>query len=190
MEKKDLTLLPAALQNMLIHKNVNIPAIAVRGRVTNLWKEKETTNCLIQGIKGKDQLKIESNPMIRGSNGTYLSIGEYYGMKLYINITLYEQPRFEHEGIYYEIPPRVQIECYEETRRALKQKVFGNYAITKNAMIQLNEDLKGKKFNFHLIPIRVKDNALLVWLWISTGYKDRENFIYPFGGFIYAKPVQ
>ena len=168
-------------------KAVQIQHKIVRGRVTNLWKEKESTDCLIQGVKLKDQMYIERNPMIRGSNGTYVEIGEYLGMRLYINISLYSAPSFEYNGAIYKVPERVEIECYEATREAIGQKVFGNLAITEHSMSNLEEVLKGKKFDFSLRSCFIEDDVLYIWLQIPVFVHAKK---FPFGGFIGARIIE
>lgn len=170
-------------------KCIQIQPKKVKGRVTNLWKEKESTDCLIQGVKLKNQTYIERNPMIRGSNGTYVEIGEYSGMRLYINISLYNAPTFEHNGVIYKVPEKVKIECYEATREAIGQKVFGNLAITEQSINNIEECLKGKKFDFSLQPCFIEDNVLYIWFQIPAIVKDGI-LEFPFGGFINAHIIE
>lgn len=186
-------ILPEALMNTVKNCDKDLLKIGPsygKGRITNLWKEREDTNCIIQGVKGRDQQQMDYNPMVRGSNGTYLEIGEYIGTRLYINISLYETPIFNYEGKKYKLNNRVRIECYEEVRKVIGRNVFGRLALTDKIMEQLKDDLISKKCTFTLMPISVFRDTMRVWLQIRIGYKQGDDFHCPFGGYLDAYLIE
>lgn len=59
------------LQKQMENKTIVIKPVVSKGRVTKVKKVREDNTCLIQGVKGPDQHYVESDPMIRGSNGRF-----------------------------------------------------------------------------------------------------------------------
>ena len=158
-----------------------------KGRITNVWKEQVRTDTLIQGIKMSNQSYIERNPKIHGSNGTYLEVGEYQGTRLNINVTVYEPPIFEFNNKKYQVPERFSIECYENVREALNNKVFGNLAITKKDMDNIVTEMVGNKLEIYFASNEqlVKDNLLQVLINLPFLISGK----HPFEGTIFATEI-
>ena len=49
---------------------------------------------------------------------------------MYFDIFLSESPTFQYNDVEYKIPEQVTIECYEEVRNTIGEKVYGKNAIT------------------------------------------------------------
>lgn len=152
--------------------------IKAKGRITNLWKQQLRDDCLIQGVKHENQFKILRDPMIRGSNGTYVKIGEYHGTALYFNITVYEPPCFEFNGKRYQVPERFRINCYEATREVLNHKSFGNLAIYNTEIEEFQNSLIGKKtiIQFFAQEDGIDDDRLKVTAFLPFKVKGKNTF--------------
>ncbi|HEX3029782.1 MAG TPA: hypothetical protein VHT34_10865 [Clostridia bacterium] len=159
-------------------------SINARGRITSLWKEQLRTDCLIQGVKQADQYEIERNSRIRGSNGTYLEIGEYYGTALYINVTVYDPPVIEYCNKSYQVPERFCINCYEAAREAIDHKAFGKLAVFDKDIDELQKYLVGKKTDIHFCIQQeiIEDDILKVIALLPIKIKSA----FPFYGIINA----
>lgn len=164
-----------------------VQPVRVKGRVTKVIKQVKDTSELIQGVKLKDQPEFEGNASIKGSNGSYRKFGPYEGMELLVKATLYDVPIFEYEGKKYVVNERVEIDCYEELRKLVGEKVWNNIGIKETTMGRIQSTLQGEKCEIALLPIYVEDGIMYVWLQIMDKYYTEGDLLaFPFGGFIMA----
>lgn len=166
----------------------NVLNIKCRGRITSLWKEQVRTDYLVQGISQNKQPLIEQMNNVRGSNGTYRVLGDYLGTALYVNVTVYDPPVFTFGDHQYQIPSHFQIECYEATRQAINEKVFGKLSITENRLAELKEQMVGKKSDIVFTLLNQPDNDGYLKV-IATLLLCKVNDIIPFYGIIYAMKI-
>ena len=60
-----------------------------KGRIVQIKKVVDQDNTIITGVPRSRQYKY-GGPMCKGSNGTYLAIGEYHGTRLFMDINIYD----------------------------------------------------------------------------------------------------
>lgn len=150
----------------------------IKGRLTRLEKQAESTSYLQQGIKGPDQAHFERNPMVRGSNGSYMVIGDYLGTFLYVHVTAYDTADFVFEGNTYCTPKRFILECYKNVLDAIGVKKYGNNVIQDKDMQALKERCEGKKLDIYMVmdeePLMDKIGNLYAKVVLGAFFKDEK----------------
>lgn len=162
----------------MINESNNVLNIRCRGRITSLWKEQVRTDYLVQGICQKNQPTIEQMHNVRGGNGSYRVLGEYLGTALFVNAAVYDPPVFTLGNFQFQIPSHFRIECYEATRQAIGEKVFGNLGITEKRIDELKKLMVGTKCDINFfVPLQSnKEDFLRLFVLLPFKVNDSTPF--------------
>ena len=145
-------------------------------------------------MNGQVKLPKKFNELKFEINGKKMAEGKINNItkrenELYFDIFLSESPTFQYNDVEYKIPEQVTIECYEEVRNTIGEKVYGKNAITDEKVNSLQEKMEGKEFKFALFPVKVEANKLKVFLLVENKYEKDGEIYYPFCGIVWGDSV-